>query len=170
MIAVDSGLLAYALNRYAPEHTRAASVVEALVNGDRRWALPWPALHGFLASVTHPHRVARPLAAEDAVAFVATLLAAPTVTTLGPGPRHLRILGELMAETGGGRLPEGVELAAVLREHGVREILSTDRELERYRFLTVIDPLHGEEWAPSATPARRYRVLAPGRASEPRSR
>ena len=57
MVAVDASLLAYAVNRFAPEHPRAARVMEALVNGDAPWALPWPAVHAFLELVTHPHAV-----------------------------------------------------------------------------------------------------------------
>ena len=49
----------------------------------------------------------------------------------------------------------------LLREHGVRELLSADRGMERFPFLDVTDPVHGAEWEPTQGPARRYRVLTP---------
>jgi len=164
VIAVDTGVLAYAVNRYAPGHARASEVIETLAEGDLPWALPWPALHAFLAYVTHPHAVARPLRPSDAWTFVASLLASPSVRTLGPTERHATVVGEILDGLPPGNDPNafdprGVELAAVLREHGVRELLSTDRAVRRFAFLTVTDPLHGEPWSPGAPPARRYRAL-----------
>jgi len=160
MVAVDASLLAYAINRFAPEHPRAARTLEDLVNGDAPWALPWPALHQFLAFVTHRHAVVRPLGAGDAWTFVERLLASGSVQVLGPTERHAAVLGELVGATSGD--PAGIgslELATVLREHGVRELLSSDRSMRRYGFLTVRDPIHGEPWSAEAPPARRYRKL-----------
>jgi len=160
MVAVDASVLAYAVNRFAPEHPRAARTLEELVNGDTPWALPWPALHAFLAFVTHRHAVVRPLGAGDAWAFVERLLASGSVQALAPGERHAAVLGELVGGTLGD--PAGIghlELAAVLREHGVRELLSSDRSMRRFGFLMVRDPVHGEPWSAETPPARRYRVL-----------
>ena len=69
MIAVDVSVLAWAVNRYAPEHRRAAGVLEDLVNSAKPWALPWPVVHEFMRLVTHPHFVARPLRAGMALAW-----------------------------------------------------------------------------------------------------
>ena len=162
MVAVDASVLAYAVNRFAPEHPRAARALEDLANGDAPWALPWPAVHEFLAFVTHRHAVVRPLGVGDAWAFVECLLASGSVQALGPTERHAAVLGELVGGTLGD--PAGIgrlELAAVLREHGVRELLSSDRAMRRFGFLTVRDPVHGEPWSAETPPARRYRVLRP---------
>lgn len=160
MVALDTSLLAYAVNRYAPEHRRAAEVLEDLANGEVPWAIPWPVLHEFLGLVTHPHAVARPLRPEDARAFVEGLLGSPSLRMLAPTDRHAAVLAEtlagLPAEPGAAA---GLATAVVLREHGVRELLSADRGMRRFGFLTVRDPVHGEPWVLEAKPARRYRVL-----------
>ena len=162
MRAVDSGVLACAVNRFAPEHTRAARALEELAAGDTPWGLPWPAVHEFLGLVTHPHRVARPLALSDAFGFVAELLKSPTVRPLGATERHAEVLAEVIATPGtAGHDPTRLELAAVLREHGVRELLSADRGMRRFGFLEVRDPLHGPPWSPGEPPGRRYRRLRP---------
>lgn len=161
MIAVDSGVLTRALNRYVPEHARAAAVLESLVAGEIPWALPWPVVHTFVARVTHPHAVARPLGRIDAWGFVNLLLESPSVRPIGPGPRHAAVVREMLAllPAEAGTLP-GLELAAVLREHGVRELLSTDRAMRVFPFLEVRDPLRGEPWTPGTPPLHRYRRLA----------
>jgi uncharacterized protein len=162
MRAVDVSLLAYAANRHAPEHARAARVVETLVNGDAPWALPLPVVHEFLRLVTHPHAVARALAPTDAWAFVEALLSSRSVRLLAPGEGHAVALAEVLRTLPAGALPPGLETAVALREHGVRELLSADRGMRRFAFLEVRDPIRGEAWSPDEPPRRRYRVLRPG--------
>jgi predicted nucleic acid-binding protein len=161
MLAVDASLLAYAMNRFAPEHVRAAAVLEEVANGDRPWALPWPAVHEFLARVTHPHSVARSLRPADAWTFVEELARSTSLRWLAPTDRHATVAAEVLSLVAGGAhgWPTGFETAVVLREHGVRELLSSDRGMRRYRFLDVRDPVHGELWTPVEPPTRRYRTL-----------
>ncbi|HEY6867482.1 MAG TPA: hypothetical protein VI792_09500 [Candidatus Eisenbacteria bacterium] len=160
MIALDADLLAYAVNRYAPEHARAAAVVEHLVNGDRPWALPWPAIHRALDVLTHPHATVRPLRPSEAWGFLGLVASSATVRLLGPTERHAQALVEVLGGVAGEHgLPPGLETAVVLREHGIRELLTTDPGMRRYAFLTVIDPVHAPGWTPGMPPPRRYRVL-----------
>ena len=160
MIAVDTSLLAWAVNRHRPEHARAAAAVDALANGAVSWALPWPAAHEFLRLVTHAHAAPRPLAPREAAGYLTTLLESPSVVPIGPTRRHADVVAELLHELPpGSALPPALELVAVLREHGVREVLSADPSLRRFAFLSVIDPIHGPPWSPAAAPVRRYRRL-----------
>ena len=161
MIAVDTSILAFAVNRHAREHARAAEALDALANGDVAWALPWPAVDEFVRLVTRAHVAPRPLAPSDALGFIEALLESASVTALGPTERHAAVLAELLPD--GARqdaLPAGFEIAAVLREHGVRELLPTDPGMRRFGFLSVVDPVHGAPWSPEAAPARRYRRIA----------
>ncbi len=162
MRAVDASVLAYAINRYAPEHPRASAALEHLANGDRPWALPWPVVHEFLARVTHRHAVARALRPGDAWGFVEELARSASLRFLGPTARHAEVAAEVLAAAAGDvpGLPPGFELAVVLREHGVRELLTCDRGMRRWRFLEVRDPVHGELWTPAELPRRRYRSLS----------
>ena len=159
MRAVDAGVLACAMNRYVPEHARASVVIEELANGAAPWAIPWTVAHEFVRLVTHPHVVVRPLHPADAWAYLERLRECPSLRMLGPTERHGEIMAALLASAdAGGEAPPGIETAAILWEHGVRELLSADRAMREYAFLTVRDPLHGPEWSPREMPARRYRV------------
>lgn len=163
MRAVDTSVLAFAANRGTPEHTRAASVIETLMAGDAPWALPWPVVHEFLALVTHRLSVVSPLRAEDAWGFIEALAASPSLRFVAATERHGEVTREVIASLAGtgGSLPLGLETAVVLREHGVRELLSADAGMRRFTFLDVRDPLHGPAWRPDERPARRYRTLSP---------
>ena len=162
MIAVDAGLLVLGVNRWAPEHPRAAELLESLADGDAEWALPGSAVHEYLGFVTHPYAVARVLGPDDAWGFIESLAASPVLQFLGPTERHAETCAEVLtlrepAVAGG--LDPSFETAVILREHGVRELLSTDPGMRRWRFLDVRDPLKGEPWSPGGRPARRYRTL-----------
>ena len=159
MIAIDRTLLAYAVNRFAPEHARASQVLEELANGAAPWAIAWPSVHGFLAFVTHPHAVARPLQPADAWGFIDGLRTSASLRLLAPGDRHATIVEGLVDSITEPGAVHGLETATVLQEHGVRELLSSDRGMRRFAFLTVHDPVHGDAWTPGAAPARRYRRL-----------
>jgi predicted nucleic acid-binding protein len=162
VIAVDVGVLAWAVNRWAPEHPRAARALESLANGERPWALPVTVAHEFLRLVTHPHRVARALARDDAWGFLAGLLRSPSGRLLTPTDRHAQAIEEVLAllpaDAG---LPAGFDTAVLLREHRVRELLSPDSGMRAFPFLDVRDPTREPGWAPDAPPRRRYRRLAP---------
>lgn len=164
MIAVDAGLLVLAANRFAPEHARASALIESLAEGDAPWVLPWSAVHEFLGFVTHPHAVARVLGAADAWGFVEALSASASLRFLAPTDRHAAACAEVLALAGtgvAGGLDPSFTTAVILREHGVRELLSTDPSMARWGFLDVRDPLKSEGWSPLAPPRRRYRTLSP---------
>jgi len=59
----------------------------------------------------------------------------------------LREVAAMVAAEGG--LPPRIETAALLREHGVRELLSLDPGMRRYPFLAVTDPLRGGDAPPA---------------------
>jgi toxin-antitoxin system PIN domain toxin len=160
MRAVDTGVLLCALNRFAPEHARAAAAVEALASGERPWAIPVTVMHEFLRLATHPHVTARGLSPALAMAFLDQLLDAPSTRLLVPGAGHRAAAAEVLAMLGSGHaLPPGFDTAVLLREHDVRELLSGDAGMRRFTFLTVRDPLRGAPWSPGEPPVRRYRKL-----------
>lgn len=160
MIAVDATILAYAANRFSPQHARASQVLEELANGDTPWALPWPAVYEFLRLVTHPHAAVRPLKVSDAWGFMGELMKSSSVRLLHATEAHATTLIEVLGMVGTpGPLAPQLETAVLLREHGVREVISADQGLRRFGFLEVVDPLKDLEWSPGRGPARRYRRL-----------
>ena len=164
MRAVDAGVLACAVNRYVPEHPRASAVIEELAHGGSPWAIAWPAAYAFVRAVTHPHLVVRPLAPGEAWAYLECLNESPSLRMLGPTERHVETVAAILGGAAAGAPGVGhadlaaAETAAILWEHGVRELLSADRGMRRFAFLSVRDPLHGPEWSPREMPARRYRA------------
>jgi hypothetical protein len=141
VIALDTNILVYARRQELPNHRRAAKLVRALAEGDAPWALPWPCIYEFLRVVTHPRIFSPPTDLTVALEDIESLLDSPSLTLLGEGPDHRRHLRR--AIEGGrtsGNVAHDAHIAALVVEHGVRELLTTDRDFARFPGLRVRDP------------------------------
>ena len=60
-----------------------------------------------------------------------------------PGERHEAILADTIATVPGisGSLFHDVHTAVLMREHGIRRIVTRDAGFRRFTFLEVVDPL-----------------------------
>ena len=98
-------------------------------------------LMAYLRTSTHPGVFEAPLAPDDAVANVSSLLALPHVQAPGEQDafwRHFRAA----ASDGGvrGNLVSDAHVVALMRENGARTIWSHDRDYRRFRGIDVLDP------------------------------
>jgi len=144
VIAVDTNILVYAHREDSPFHETAFQRVAELAEGLAAWAIPWPCLHEFLAIVTHPRIYAPPTPLSHALDQVDAWLEAPTLTLLAESAAHWPTLRALLA-TGrlAGPLVHDARVAALCRQHAVRELWSADRDFSRFAGLTVVNPLVG---------------------------
>lgn len=142
MIAIDTNILVYAHRTDSPFHETALVRVIELAEGPANWAIPWPCLHEFLSVVTHPRIYAPPTPLATAIDEVEAWLESPTLVVLSEGPTHWTILRELLIE---GRITGGqvhdARIAALCRQHGVRELWSADRDFNRFPGINVTNPL-----------------------------
>jgi hypothetical protein len=142
VIAVDTNILIYAHREDSPFHQQAAERLVYLAEGSATWALPWPCLHEFMAIVTHPRIYAPPSTLDEALVQVDAWLASPTVTLLAESPTHWQVLRGLLSagRIVGPRVHDG-RVAALCRQHGVRELWTADRDFGRFAGITAVNPL-----------------------------
>lgn len=143
MFLVDTNVLIYAANTKAPEHERARKAVEEWKQASEQWLATWPILYEFLRVVTLRGLPLRPLTLDQAWSFVRSLLALSHFSVLVETDRHAAVLQELIAEYPliSGSLLHDFHTAALMREHGVTEIRTTDTDFYQFRFLHVVNPL-----------------------------
>lgn len=133
MIAVDTNVLVYAHRQESPQHDRALREVRGLAEGGDLWAIPVFVLGEFLRVVTHPRIFSPPTSREVAVSALENLLRSPSVRVLYPGSRYWTLLQTALEDADGrGNLVLDAEIVAVCRENGVREILTEDRDFQRF--------------------------------------
>jgi len=142
VIAVDTNILVYAHREDATFHDNATERLTELAEGRVAWAIPWPCIHEFLAIVTHPRIYDPPTPLGLACEQVDAWLESPTLILLAESPQHwseLRSLAEAARITGA-RIHDA-RIAALCRQHGVRELWSADRDFGRFTSLRVVNPL-----------------------------
>ena len=144
MIAVDTNILVYAHREDSPFHAPAARRLAGLAEGRAPWAVPWSCLHEFLAIVTHPRIYAPPTPQGRALDQVAAWLESPSLVVLTESASHWTMLRSLIegARIAGPRVHDA-RIAALCRQHGVRELWSADRDFSRFAGLKVVNPLVG---------------------------
>jgi hypothetical protein len=142
VIAVDTNLLVYAHREDADWHGEALRCVTALAESAAPWAIPWPCLHEFLAIVTHPRIFAPPSPLAVAIDQVEAWLESPSVVLLAEGATHWRELRPLLETArAAGPLVHDARIAALCRQHGVRELWTADRDFGRFPGLPARNPL-----------------------------
>lgn len=141
MILLDANLLIYAVNEDAPFNRKAKSWLESAISGPDTVGFAWIVLLAFLRLTTRPGLFRNPLPIETSLDLVASWLDQPSSTVVHAGPRHLRILRELLLPIGtGGNLTSDAHLAALAIEHGA-ELCSSDSDFARFPGLKWRNPL-----------------------------
>ncbi|WP_394850517.1 type II toxin-antitoxin system VapC family toxin [Pendulispora brunnea] len=141
MIIPDINLLLYANFSAYPDHVRARSWWEELLNGDEDVAIPGPTLFGFVRLATNRKLFDPPMSVELALTTVEGWLARPNVRFLLPGPRHLEIAFDLLRRSGAsGNLTTDTQLAAMAIEYQA-EMHSNDQDFGRFSQLRWVNPL-----------------------------
>lgn len=144
MNAVDTNLLVYAHREDSTWHKAALKVMVGLAEGTDLWAIPWPCVHEFLAIVTHPKIYRPPSPMPVAIASLRAWMESPTLRLLGEGPDHLDRLERLaLASKAAGPMVHDARIAALCLSHGVRQLLSADRDFSRFPLLKIKNPLVG---------------------------
>lgn len=144
MIAVDTNLLVYAHREDSEWHGPALRLVEGLAAGAAPWAVPWPCLHEFYAIVTHHRIYDPPTPAARALDQIDCWLESPSLVVLAETPGYWHRLKALLAHARiAGPQVHDARVAALCLHHGVRTLLSADRDFDRFPQLRTENPLVG---------------------------
>lgn len=142
MIAVDTNILVYAHREASPFFEAANAAVTSLCEGSSEWALPWPCVHEFMAVVTSARHFESPSTPEEAIDQVEAWMESPSIVLLAESGQHWRELRTFVLQGRvTGSLVHDARIAALCRQHGVRELWSADRDFSRFPGLKVVNPL-----------------------------
>lgn len=133
MIAVDTNILIYAHRQEFPQHEASLQALSSLAEGGALWAIPSVCISEFLRVTTHPSILKPPSKIDQASRSVEALLASPSLRLLMPGDRHAALLLQLVREHQiTGNLVFDAQIVALCLEHGVRDLLTEDRDFGRF--------------------------------------
>jgi len=139
MLLVDTNILLYAVNTNAPQHTAARQALEQLCQGRDPWCLTWGIVYEFLRVATHPRVFPCPLSLIQAYTVVQEVSRSPACMVLAETSEHqvqleqaLRLLPRLS-----GNQVHDLHHAILMREHGIREILTCDLDFRLFPWVTI---------------------------------
>jgi hypothetical protein len=136
LIAIDTNLLIYAHRTETRRHREARTKLTAIAEGDRPWALPVFCLAEFVRVVTHMRVFTPPSDLTTALDFLDRILESPSLRLLLPSRSYPNTFRKA-CEAGQvrGNLAFDAQIAAVCLEHGVRELITADRDFSRFEGL-----------------------------------
>ena len=142
MLVIDTNVLVHAANVQSELHRPCRVLVESIRERISPWYLTWGICYEFMRICTHARVLATPWSAAASRDFLEKILNGPGASLLLPTATHLAILANIFAEIPrlGGNILHDVHTAALMREHGIKEIYTLDADFHRFPFLTVIDP------------------------------
>jgi hypothetical protein len=147
MFLVDTNVLVHAANDQADEHAVCRGLLERWRSQDTPWFTTWGVLYEWLRVMTHPGIFRTPLPIGRGIGFVDSLLRSPGIVVLSPTQRHAAVLAKTVAEVPrlAGNILHDVHTAVLMREHGVRRIVTLDSDFHRFPFLEVVDPSRSDD-------------------------
>ena len=142
MMAVDTNVLVYAHRREVPEHGAAASMVRELATGQARWAIPWPCVYEFFSVVTNK-RIWKGAASTPTQAYaqLQAWFGSPMLVLLAETEDFADVLaGFLTRARVRGPVVHDARVAALCVAHGVRTLLTRDRDFTLFPELPTQNP------------------------------
>lgn len=142
MFLIDTNILVHAARRESVEYEQTATFLRKLPLQSNSWALSWNILYEFLRVSTHPRVFTHPLTLEQAWVFVSVLLGSPNCLLLSETELHADVMTQSMNEViqlSGNRVHD-FHTAVLMREHGIDEIVTFDKDFRAFPWVTVREP------------------------------
>jgi toxin-antitoxin system PIN domain toxin len=132
VILPDVNILVHAFRSDSSHHEICRPWLNAVVNGDARYAMAPQVLSGVIRITTHPKVFAMPSGLEEVLRFCDILLAQPHCVILQPGDQHWGLFKRLCTEADArGNLVPDAWFAALAIEFGC-EWVTLDRDYARF--------------------------------------
>lgn len=138
MIALDTNVLVYARRAETKPHRKAKALLARLAEGEKPWALAWLCIYEYLRVVTHARVFDPPTDLDAALDDLESLVDSPSLVLLGEGSGHRAVMKSVIRSARpAGNLIHDAHIAALMIEHGVRELRTLDRDFTRFHGLRV---------------------------------
>ena len=141
MIVLDTNILVYALREECSQHKIAKKIVEEYAEGSEPWTLPWPCVYEFFRVLTHPQIFSPPTSHKIILENLEHLMESPSFVMLSETQRHFQIFAQILKTTPvTGNLIFDVHIVALMKEHGIQDIITNDNDFQRFEKIFVKNP------------------------------
>lgn len=143
MFVVDTNVLVDAADTDSPFHRACRNRLTSWRAGREPWFLTWGVCYEFLGVVTHRKLSRFAWSLPAAWTFLGDVMTSRSVSLLVAGDRHAEVAAAVIEEhpTLSGSAVHDMTMVILMREHGIRRIVTRDVGFHRFKFVEVIDPL-----------------------------
>ncbi len=140
---IDTNILLHAANGASPLHSKAAGFLRDVLDSSQVCCFTWGILYEFLRVSTHSRVFPHPLSAAKACGYLVPIIEREETSILVPTGRHWEMLKNTVAGVPhpSGNLFHDITTAVLMREHGIRDIITADTDFLQFAFLKVTNPL-----------------------------
>jgi uncharacterized protein len=140
---IDTNILLYAANSDSDENHAAVKFLSAAATSPEQWFLTEGIIYEFLRVSTHPKVFPKPLDWKEAMRFFRPFVETSNFLILTADERHWSLLEEILPALThpSGNLFFDIRTVVLMREHGIREIYTTDTDFLQFPQIKVINPL-----------------------------
>ena len=139
--SIDVNILLYASDQSSPRHAAAIRFMQERTSDPELLCVSWATLMSYLRISTHPSIFSAPLSPDQAFNNIESLLSLSHVRALSEEEGFLKVYHEVAARFPvRGNLVPDAHLAALLRQHGIRSLYTSDRDFKKFDFLDIHDP------------------------------
>ena len=143
MFLVDTNLLVYAADEDFAHQGQMQRLVRQWGSSPEAWFVTWAIVYEFLSVTTQRSVFRYPLSFSQSWSFIEALQSFPSFEILVETDRHAEVVRGLAREypqITASRFHD-LHIAALMKEHGISEIRTADRDFHQFKFLRVINPL-----------------------------
>lgn len=140
-VTLDANVLIYSSDTTSPRRAAARTLLDRLAGGPGLVYLFWPVAMAYLRIATHPSIFAEPLAPALARANLDDLMSRPHVRCPGENQGFWPTFSAVVeSDSVRGNLVTDAHIAALMLQHGVETIWTSDRDFHRFPHVRVRDP------------------------------
>lgn len=140
MFTIDTNVLVYAHREEFGVHDKAKKLLNKIAQSYDPWVLLWPCIYEFIRIITHPKLFHPPTPVDLGLEAVKSLHNACTAI-LGETKQHHKWFMSIISETKcKGNHVFDAHIAALMREHGIDEIITSDKDFYQFSWIKVIKP------------------------------
>jgi toxin-antitoxin system PIN domain toxin len=140
-VTIDANVMLYAANADEERNVAARAVLAELAAGPEVVYIFWPVAMAFLRIATREGIFTNPLSSAEALKMIDSLLGRDHVFAPGEDDRFWATFSEIAKQQRvRGNLVSDTHIVALMRRHGVRTIVTHDRDFRRFDGIVIRDP------------------------------
>lgn len=141
-LALDTNLFIYAHFSQYTEHGNARSFLESLLTRPDPFYITWQVYYEYIRIVTHPKVHSKPLSVSQACHDLSPYLNDSRCHILTETQHHhdaIQVIFKMVPKAKSNFIHD-CHYAALLYEHGIKEIVTADMDFKKFDFLNVVNP------------------------------